>query len=294
MNEVASRNRILLYILYFLYGCILTSILLVVFFPADKFRLYLALKVEKEFQGIACRIESAEYHFPLTIRFKNIHLSEIHRPEHAFIVINDLSITGNLRRQFKISGHLYGGEFQSRLSITQHSGSLRLADIRIHHINLEKWTELRSCLGRDLSGYLDIAGSYSGNLKGLLDGEAKGSAMLHDGSVELLQPILSLTEVNVRRSEVKFTLQQRVVTLGKSSFNGLEFDGTFRGMFHIAFPFDKSMFEITGNVSPTPSLIRTYWQWKNAADMLKRRYKQSTLPFVVNGTLGSPRFRFGG
>jgi type II secretion system protein N len=288
------KNRYSSVLFYLPYGVFLVCLLLVVFFPAKKIRRYCVTTVEQILPGTTCLIGSADYTFPLTLNFRDIRLSEKQRPEDIILAVQSLSVTANPRISgLGVIARLYDGELRCRLFVGRNNGTLILSDVEIRHIDLGKWKKLHEFLGRDISGLLNVSGHYSGNLKHILQGEAEGEATVRHGSMELLQPVLSLTAVNLKDSKIEFMFRNRILKITKGSFQGAEFDATFNGMFHVALPSDSSMLEITGDLIPTLSLINSDSRWKSITTILKKRYRQSTIPFVVSGTLAGPRFRIG-
>ncbi len=295
MNMTAARRRIWLFFLYLLYGSVLITVLLVLFFPTRQFRKYCVETVERMIPGTTCVVGSIGYTFPLTLRFSDIRLRRAQQPRELLVEVPSLSIRADPWRQgFTILAEIYDGRCQCRLFMDRDSGILRLGDVKIHHLNLKKWPGLQKFLGRSISGFLDITGRYSGRFGRILDGEARGTARVHGGSMELLRPILSLDTLGLQDSAMEFTLHDRTLAIGNGSLDGKEFNGTFAGMVHIALPPDQCRMKISGYLAPTPLLISSDRRWKNVAAVLRRRYKQSALPFVVSGTLTGPQFRFGG
>lgn len=291
---MASRRRsILLFPIYLLYGCVLTCVLLVVRFPATMFRQYCAGSVERTIPGTTCVIGGIDYDFPLTLRIHNIRLTRLHSPKDVLFYAKRLSVSADpVQSGFRLVTEAYDGRYECRLLIRGNTFSL--TDIKIHHLDLGQWDAFQRVLGRKFSGYLDVTGEYSGRFNQVLAGEAKGIMAVREGSMELLQPILSLSTVTLQSAEMEFHLQDQMVIMKKGHFHGAEINGTFSGTFRVVSPLGNSMLELSGDLTPLSPLAITDQRWKNRATVLQRGYKQSPLPFVVNGTLASPLFRFGG
>jgi type II secretion system protein N len=293
-NILAHKSRIVV-LSYVFYGIVLLAVLLIVFFPAKKIRNYCTSTIEQIFPGTTCHIDSIGYGFPATLHFHKVQVFEKGRSEETIVSVRSLSFQADLQHPgVRVVADLYDGKLQCRLSINRSNGTIILNDIEAHHVDLGKWGRLQKILGRDISGYLDLSGRYKGNIKEMLQGEAEGKAMVHGGGIELLHPILSLTSISLLHSEIKFMFKNRILTITNGGFYGTEFDCTFNGMFHIAFPASRSMLELSGDLKPTISLVTTDKRWKSIETIMQRRFRQSTIPFVVNGSLAAPRFRFGG
>lgn len=295
MKMAARKRKIFQAVLYVLYAVTLISVLLAVFFPSGKIRRFCETEMARTLPGTTCVISSISYDFPLTLRFRNIRLYEARQPGNLLISITGLSVSKEIGRTgWLVKAELYSGSCRGRLVVDRRSGTVTLTDVMVRHLDLDRWHGLQRLLGRNLSGELELAGRYSGKIGRILDGEATGRARLHDGSLELLRPILSVAAVDVRKSSLNFTFRNKTLTIGEGRFFGKEFDGSFSGVFHVAFPWDHSMLRITGGLTPTSSLIGSDRRWQRVAALLRRRYQGTTLPFVVSGTVAAPFFRFGG
>ncbi len=294
INVTAPKHRIRSFFLYVLYACVLTGILLFVFFPSDKIRQYCTQTVARMVPGTKCLIGSIKFDFPLTLHFSNIRLIGAKKSNETLFFIQSMSVRASFGQPgFHIQARIYDGDLQCRVVIDRNQKTFTLSEVQLHHFNLGKWPGLRNSLQRDISGHLDISGRYSGRSDQILSGEAEGVATVYEGSMELLQPILTLSSVDFSRSEMKFTLGKGNLTLKEGTFHGREFDGTFTGKFHLTFPLNESMLELTGELAPTQSLVAVDRRWANVMALLRNRYRQPKLPFTVSGTLIAPQFRFG-
>jgi type II secretion system protein N len=288
---MAIRKRSM-YLIYLFYGCLLTGVLLVVRFPAETLRQYCAGAVEKVLPGTTCSIGRIDYDFPLAFRIRDIRVTLKRQPEDVLFVIKHLS--GNVeprQSSCRLSAEAYDGRHECRLLIK--GDTLTLADIKIHHLDLGQWGTLQRLLGRKVTGFLDVTGAYAGRLGKLMAGEAKGVVAVREGSMELLQPILSLNTVNFQNVETEFQLRDQLVTMQKGNYHGAELNGAFSGTFRVSDPLGSGTLEVSGNLTPL-SLADVDPRLKNRATILQTRYKQATLPFVISGTLAGPLFRFGG
>ena len=288
---MAIRKRSM-YLIYLFYGCLLTGVLLVVRFPAETLRQYCAGAVERVLPGATCSIGRIDYDFPLALRIRDIRVTLTHKPEEVLLFIKHLSVDVEPRQKScRLLAEAYDGRHGCRLLIK--GDTLVLEDFKIHHFDLGQWGALQTLLGRKVSGFLDVTGAYAGSLGKLMAGEAKGAVAVREGSMELLQPILSLNTLNFQNVETEFHMKEQTVTMRKGNFHGSEFNGTFSGTFRVIDPLGSGTLGVSGILTPL-SLADVDPRWKNRATILQTRYKQATLPFVISGTLAGPLFRFGG
>ena len=278
--------------LYFLYSCLLTGVLLVVRFPVETLRQYCVGAMERALPGMTCSIGGMDYVFPLTFRIHDIRVTRLHSPEDVFVFVKNLFVRVEPRQSSaRLLAEAYGGRQECRMLIK--GKALTLADVTVHHLDLSQWGGLQNLLGRKVSGFLEATGAYTGRLDELMAGEAKGIVAVREGSMELLQPILSLDTINFQSIETEFHLRDQRVTITKGNLHGVEFNGTFAGTFTMTAPLGSGALGVSGELTPL-SFADADPGWKNRATILQTRYKQATLPFVISGTLAGPLFRFGG
>jgi len=253
--------------------------------------------VERLVPGTICTIGDISYGIPLTLSLTDIRLAQLQSPTEVLFFAKRITINADPRRLgriFHIVVDAYDGVHQCQLRINKDSRQFTLADLSIQHLDLGQFILFHRGLGRKWTGFLDISGQYSGQLGKIESGVGTGTMVVRNGAIELRQPILSLDVVNLQTVQSELQLQGLAIAFKKGVFHGLEFNGEFSGMFQINSPWKNSKLELAGGFEPLPSLLRGDPQWKNMVTMLQRRYKQTQIPFVVNGTVAEPVLRFGG
>ena len=67
-------RRVFIVILYVFYGIALTSVLLVLLFPEERFLDWIADRLEQQLPGFVCQVEEVEYTHPFALRLGKIVL----------------------------------------------------------------------------------------------------------------------------------------------------------------------------------------------------------------------------
>ncbi len=295
MNGMYSRLNFRLIFLWLLYGFVLTGILLYVRFPAEELKRFSSEYVEALFPGTDCRIGSLSYSFPLTLKAREIRLSAAEKPDQVVFETSSLAIRPHLRfplQEFVLSGELYGGSHRSILQLHE-KGAFSLQGLEITNLQLQQLQYLQEQLGRSLAGKVTINGEYFGSFDRLTKGEARGRVELIEGSLELLQPILSLNSIDLQRSAFDFELKELELIIGKGMFDGNELKGGFAGSIGIEETFFGSEFDLDGDLEVRDTLLSGNTRVKSIVSSLQRRHKRTTLPFTLSGTVDKPLFRFG-
>ncbi len=282
--------------LWIIYGLTLTGLLLYVRFPAEVFRQFTADYVELLFPGTDCKIGSLSYSFPLTVKAVDIRLSSLEAPEEVFFETTSLAIRPQLRypvKDFALSGEMYGGSQSCMLRLQEEKGAFTLRELEVTNLELKQLQYLQKLLGRSLTGKMKLFAEYHGRIGRLMQGEAKGKIELIEGSMELLQPVLSLNRIDLKRSALEFHLKEMEFIVENGMFDGKELKGTFSGGVGLEERLLESELDITGDLEVSNSLLVGNTRVKSIVKSLQRRHKRTTLPFNVNGLVNGPLFRFG-
>ncbi len=282
--------------LWLLYGFVLTGILLYVRFPGAAVKKYCAGYVEKVFPGIDCGIGALSFGLPLTFKVSDVRLTKVEQPDDVIFAAQSFAIRPHLSypiQVFTLSGDMYDGAYTSELTLKRKKGAFSLTKLTIENLDLQKLTYLQEQLDRDFTGRLTVTGEYSGVLGRLLEGEARGNIEIDKGSMELLQPVLSLNTIDLQKAEFGFQFKDHELQIQEGSFNGEELEGNFSGYIEVLSPWLESEFDVAGDLEVHTALLEGSPRVKSIVSSLQRRHKRVTLPFNVSGSVDNPLFRFG-
>ncbi len=280
---------------YCIYAVILTAILLYIRFPTEKFKAYCERRLEYFVTGSVCTIDRIAYAFPLSIVFFNLQSSVTVDEKDSKLLVNRLVVTPDVKkplRTFDISGEIYGGRFGLTLDVEAEAESFRLAEVEINGFDIEAWANDYLLLDRKVSGVAEFSGSYQARYDSPLAGMGTGKLVVADGSMEFLQPVLSLSTFGFSRVNVDLTHENDTLRFIDGEVLGKEMSAEFTGEMRVTSPLPDSTLLMSGNLAPNEGFLLAHPEEKRIVDQLLLRYKSSVLPFKVGGSVKRPTFRF--
>jgi type II secretion system protein N len=280
---------------YFIYALLLTAVLLYVRFPADKFQTFLVRTIESAFPGARVDLGTYHYTFPATFHLDRA-LFEEKKSEEEIVLLEGIDVTpiiSGLGFKYALSAKSYGGSFQANLQLSPVAGSFTLDEIDLNHIDLALSPFLKNISRREVSGYLDYSGIYSSPLDGLGKREAKGVVRLSEGTFSLIQPVLTLRNLDMQSLDVGISFADGVLALVEGSFKGAELHADFEGTITAADGLEAWKVELGGTMVPQKDFMKDKPQVLRVVKRLQSQYRKTALPYRVSGSIGNPRFRFG-
>lgn len=290
------RFRFKTFFLCFLYAVVLTGVLLYYRFPAEEFKKYCVKYVESIFPGVECNIGSLAYKFPFSFQADNINFTDKEEPEVLLFESKSLLIVPHIKYPldtFSLSGELYGGSHSSKLSFNTEPGSFTLTGIEVKDFDLKKLILIQEELGRTFFGKMTLRGDYTGKTNDLLGGSGRGKITVKKGRMELLQPILSLPQLDIRNAEFDFSYKEQELEINNGQFDGKELRGNFSGGVAIESEWLVSELDLIGELTVESALFAGNYRLKSIVSSLQKRHKQAMLPYNVSGLVADPVFRFG-
>jgi type II secretion system protein N len=287
-------KRLFIFLLYCLFALVLTGALLVFLFPRERVSAWAAHLVEQHLDGMACSIEDIRYVHPLKLRLYQVRLEPVRSAYQ--VPVDTLLLTFDLAwpvRQVGVSAVIYGGTLETKVSFNQSYDRFNLENINISEILLPELDFLQQSIDRPLQGRLRFKGRAVIERNTLDRFRLSGNLSIADFSTELRRPILSIGQVDLDRVSASLTIGDGVVDLSDGQFTGTLIAGDFTGRILLDSPWSQSRLDLAGGLSPQASLLNQDPQVRAAAAELFKRYRTETIPWLVEGTLQLPEFRFG-
>ncbi len=280
---------------YLIYAVVLTAALLYLRFPTEKFRMYSENKVESVLAGSECNIERIAYRPPFSVVVTNLQIDRETQGNRTALRIDRLAVTPDLQslfKSFQVSGNLYEGQFSMKMAVNDREENFALNEVSLTGMNMEKWASDSNLLDRKVSGKASVTGSYQASFGAPLEGTGKGELNAEDGSIELLQPILSLKNLPFDKLRIDLAHDKEMLKFVKGEISGKELGAEFTGEMRLATPLPNSIVIMSGQLTPKESFLAAHPGEKRLVEQLLRRYKTPALPFKVGGTVRRPTFRF--
>ncbi|HID69094.1 MAG TPA: type II secretion system protein GspN [Desulfobacterales bacterium] len=290
------RSRPLFFTGLIIYGLLLTAALLYFRFPAKKFKTFCQTQVEQLLPDTRCSISKIRYKFPFAMEIIDIDLSSNQENEQNLLTVDRAIIRPKVtapKSQFQVELAACDGKHDFSLLLKQKKKEARFENIHLTNLDLAKIPFLRQTFGREITGLLSGSGTYRTSWNDdLVEGKGKGKISMVDGSFKLLLPILSLQKIDLKKFNADLVFQKEKLQFNKGRFQGRELTGNFSGGLALRSPIEQSKFSFKGTLEPLPPLLKKNRYAKNLLIQMKKRHNRSTLPFLLQGSVKRPSFKF--
>ena len=291
----SSRKEILYWLSLAAYGVVLFGVLLYLRFPAEKFRNFCERKVASSLEEVSCSIDEVKYVFPDELVFAGFRLF---KEDGGELLVEDSSLSifpqwRNITREVRIRSSAFGGTTTAQLKFAFDQDRVEIDDIESADISLEAMTMLGQKLERRMQGRLGLTGSLVFDVKRLMVVGGEGEISLSEAEIELKKTILELNVLEIENGTVPFTIDDNRVTVTGGEIEGRRLNGTFEGQVTLSKPISMTMLSLQGSVVPQAQLYGQNRQLRVIVARMQKRYRSSSLPFSLAGTLGKPTFVFG-
>jgi len=279
--------------LYLLYAVVLTSVLLYVRFPTEKFILFCEHRLQQFSEGAECSISKIDYSFPLTLEFVDVRIGSSDVKSDS-LKIDQLQLSPTFIGMFsswKIKGKMYSGVVQTVLTVPFDDDFFYFKEIRCEKIDIAAVVADMPTFERGISGALTFAGEYKGESTHPLAGFGKGNISLENGVLHLQSTVLSLGAMDFSLISVDWEYGEGMFHVLKGRMVGEQLNADFSGMLQPPFLASGGRLTIDGVIEPQEKFIKSKPKIKRLFQRLQQRSKKATVPFKVGGTLSKPTFR---
>lgn len=281
---------------YFCYALVLLAVLLYVRFPGEKFKLFSEKQVEHYLQVDKCTIAKINYSFPFAVTFENIRFEKNANGQKSAIEVAELVLTSQIKgigKKFTMGGTVYGGSFQSDLQIQYEGKHFLLENVGVSGVQVENLLDSLLLEERKTRGSMNFQGMYKAPFYQPFDGQGEGNVDISDGSIQLSQPILGLSDVAYDKLQFHVSQDKDRLKLDGGSLASAQLKVSFAGDVILEDLRIDSLLKISGTMEPANSLVTKDPAMQRYVQRLARRYSNKTLPFRIDGTIKTPTFRFG-
>ncbi len=290
------RGRPLFFISLIIYGLLLTAALLYFRFPSEKFKTFCQAQVENLLPDTRCSISEIRYKLPFAFEIIDIGLNSKQKDEQTLLTVDRLIVRPKMtapKSKFHVELTACDGNHDFSLRINQTKKEASFENIHLKNLDLAKLPFLRQTFGREITGSLSGSGTYRATWKDdILDGKGKGNISMVDGSFKLLLPILSLQKIDLKKFNTNLVFQKEKLQFNGGNFQGRELKGDFNGGLTLRTPIEQSKYSFKGTLEPMPPLLKKNRYAKNLLIQMKKRHNRTTLPFLLQGSVKRPRFKF--
>jgi type II secretion system protein N len=283
---------------YLLFVLILTVSLLYYLFPADAVRDYFQAKGRRANPPLALSVDRVAPSVPIGVKFTKTKVALEDVPDRVILNVDRLLIRPKLlslllgKSQFSFHCEAYQGDVSGSVQLRKDPEVGFDTEIALRNIRIGDYPYLSHLLGRPLKGTLGGTISYSGQSKPMADGSGEANLKLSDGSLELLQPFLTLKSIDFSEMEVEIALNKESLNVTRLELKGKQLQGTLSGTITLKEQFGQSSLDLKGTIEPFAALFKSNAGMQNTVAIFKQRLTKGTLSFVIRGTVKEPQVEF--
>jgi type II secretion system protein N len=290
------ERKIVLLMALFCYGFFCAVVVLYFRFPSEKLQLFCETKLEQLLTNSDCSISGLGYGFPFSVTADTIRFSDRKSKKQELFTIADVRVTPILRAltsRFGVELDAFGGTHNCTLELNRDKKEFTLQDIQLRDLNPSKVPFLQQASKREITGTVTGTGSFHGKLEnGKYVTDGKGKLSLERGKFGLLLPVLSLNSVDLRKFETEILFEKSILQCQNGVFHGNELNGKFSGSLELHTGLQRASLSFNGEIEPLPPLLKQSKEIQNMVMQLLKKQKNGTIPFVLQGTVQTPSFKF--
>jgi type II secretion system protein N len=284
------------FLFYFCYAVVFTAVLLYARFPTAKFKEYCVRQCEELFAGTDCKIARLAYAFPFGLSLQDVAFSLPDTKSAPLVLLHSVTVSPDFMRlgnEFDLNGKGYSGEFSSTLQLAKNSKGFSLKNLKIENLNLAEMKPLQDALGREVSGRLSFAGSYSAVVNQYLAGKGQGKVSIDGGKLSLVQPVLALEAIDLQHIDMEIQYGNQTLQIAKGKMKGKELTADFASTVQVVSPWFASALAMTGDIAPQAGFMKDSVPARAEVRALQKQFKKPTIPFRMGGSVQKPSFQFG-
>lgn len=284
---------------YAVYTLAVLLFLLWYLFPSDSFRVWLQAQLNNHAPAMKWQVGDLHVGLPFNIIARDIRAGGLNT-DKALFVVDEVGVRPELQKIF---------EFPKKLPLVYTARSLEgsvngtfllenekqevICTGQLQDMKVGSLAELWRKLGREVSGTLSGSFRYTGNTGNLYGGLLQGDLSLHNGFVELMQPILGLQRLDYNQAKTSFSFKDRIVTVTSGEVESDLFSADFNGTVTMAGNLLGSTLDVQGTFEPRPEMLANL-EDPNVVRLIKSQLRNNSLSFKVTDTLFEPGIVFEG
>lgn len=280
MSAAARRFWIGAYLL----GVLLVS--LVVGFPSETLRAYVAHRLSAVLPGVSVTIEGVRPALPPGAELQGVN---VHRAGAPLLMLERLRVTPELLSlvrkvtHYRLQGAAAGGEISgsAQVEAQKEQRGMRL-QLQWAGLLLQELPALQGVHGSRLSGRME------GNLTLNEQGSLTGKLRVADGQVELARPFFEQKRFSFRTFDADLSIQNRMLLVRNGRLKGNEMDLELSGTVLLDPPAGAGALNLSGRVTPHHAFMAKL-EGNLPAGLMRRR---TAIPFKISGPLDSPGVSF--
>jgi type II secretion system protein N len=284
---------------YTIYCTMLTVLLLYYRFPSGELRDYLRVAVSNLNTPILLSVDRVTPWLPFGLRLEKTEFTLKDSPTTRIFWSDSLLVKPDLwsflkkENRYCFECMAYGGDARGCVLFRENNASAPFsAEIEAENVQIGDNEYIKDLLGRRINGNLSGTMHYSGQRKGLINGNGGATLTLADGSVELLLPVLGMNSIRFREIIVHIALNKRKINLDRFDLSGPQLKATLSGNIDLRTRISGSTLDLKGTIEPYAAFFNGEGGSPSPMRIFAQRLKRGTLRFIIRGTLREPKITF--
>jgi type II secretion system protein N len=250
-------------------------------------------QIEKSLVNTTCVIGKIGYGFPRSIIFENVKITKHAGERQSDLMLDVIQIRPRITfwKSFRIQGTLYSGTIRARLDLNNTEKSYKLVDVVLNNLNLTTISKDQGLEERKITGSMSGSGYWQAEWGVPEQGTGKARIKINKGSIDFLQPVLSLS--TLRYEHINFDIQhEQQLKILSGKLSGVDLKSDFEGNIQVMNSLFDSRLNITGSLELSRALLQKNPLEAKMVKLYAKKYKTKALPFRINGMISSPTLRF--
>lgn len=295
-KEMGNERR---YLLFVLYGLLLTGGLLYYRFPSDAVRSYVEAQANQASPRLMVMLGEVRPSLMVGLKFAQAQVFLKDKPDRAFLKTDGVIVRPSPlsfvqgKRKYDFDCASGKGKIAGWMELSDDQGKVPLnASLEMRQVTVQNLIDLPALVGRSLEGILGGTLSYSGKKDMVLAGAGQADLRISDGKLVFAQPILGLDAVRFDELLIQMTFRNMSVNLTRVELFGQELQGTLSGSISLRRDILESRLNLRGTMEPFSALFDGERSSDEDFMIVRQRLKGGRLSFVITGTLTDPKLRF--
>jgi type II secretion system protein N len=270
------------------YIFLVTLIFLYYLFPTEALTSYINYRLSESLPQFHLTIKQIRPGFPPGMKLSSLML---YRQGKEFIGMDQLTVRPKYLTIFSrtkslvLSCLLNGGRIDATTQITRDKSFLNI-DLSIDHVEINGIPAIKAMMPHNVSGALNGKLTYNNQPP---FGNGKAEIALANCTIDFKPAFFGMNQLKMESVTAKAELSDQQLKIESIEVKGRELNGKATGAVTLKQPLDQSSMNISGQVTPTPALM------KSLADILPissiaENSASSGIPFKISGSLASPGF----
>lgn len=285
---------------YLAYTFLVVGVLLWVMLPRESLRLWLEGQLNTSGSGLAWEVKGVEAALPGALVATDLRVREAGSSGVELLRAAELRILPDLKG-FLVSRKEMPWRYQLRIldgtvqghAVLLEKGDILRCDGEVRELQLSGMPAIWNKLNRAVAGKLAGSFRFEGPWRHPLQGAITADLRTADGSINLLQPVLGLEQLEFSEASAALQLENKTLAVSAGKFESRMLAAEFGGSVALADNLPLSGLELDGSLEPRSELLSGLSD-QMMVEQIKKQLKDNRLSFFLSGTMLEPGVKFQG